>query len=69
MYLSRQILTAALISTTMAGVIPTSDSPHSIETTELSTTSQQELVTQGAAPTNEEGAELAVATARVERLM
>lgn len=69
MYLSRQILIAALISTTMAGVIPASDSPHSIETTEISTTSQQELVTQGAAPTNEEGTKLAVTTARVERPM
>ncbi|KAF3811675.1 hypothetical protein GCG54_00014421 [Colletotrichum gloeosporioides] len=67
MYLSWKILIAALISTTVAGVIPTSDGTHLNEESDLITSSQQDLVTQGAAPTNEEVTKLAVATALVER--
>ncbi|KAH9227419.1 hypothetical protein K456DRAFT_42321 [Colletotrichum gloeosporioides 23] len=69
MYLSWQILIwiAALISTTVAGVIPTSDGSHFNEESDLITSIQQELITQGAAPTNEEVTKLAVATALGER--
>lgn len=69
MYLSWQILVAALISTTVAGVIPTTDGTHVNEESNIITRSQQELVTQGAAPTNEEVTKLAVATVLVERSM
>ncbi|KAF5502723.1 hypothetical protein CGCA056_v014734 [Colletotrichum aenigma] len=67
MYLSWQILIAALISTTVAGVIPTTDGTHVNMESNLITRSQQELITQGAAPTNEEVTKLAVATALGER--
>ncbi|KAF4830771.1 hypothetical protein CGCTS75_v005704 [Colletotrichum tropicale] len=69
MYLSWQILIwiAALISTTVAGVIPTSDGNHFNEESDLITSIQQELVAHGAAPKIEEVTKLAVATALGER--
>lgn len=69
MYLSWQIPIAALVSTTVAGVIPTTDGTHVNEESNLITRSKQELITQGAAPTSEEVTKLAVATALVERSM
>lgn len=71
MYLSWQILIwiAALISTTVAGVIPTSDGNHFNEESDLITSIQQELVAHGAAPKIEEVTKLAVATALGERSM